>query len=328
MKPMNPKRTLVTLASLVCFAVSPASAQDAFPSKPITMVVPFGAGGALDLIAQVLADGLRNELGQPVLVDNKPGASGLLAMRQVAGAAPDGTTIILSSESNHILLPLLDSKFPLDATKNFVPISLSGQFQHTLIVKKELPVASVKELADYLRANPGKLSFGSSGVGTQAHIAGEYLSLLTQSQMVHVPYRSSPAALNDLLAGSLDVNFQSMPAVRSYVDSPRLKMLAVLSSKRLEELPNLPTMAESGFPDFILSSWMGIFAPAELPADIRLRLSDALVKVGNNPELQNRIRGAGIEPVGSDASTFAKFVNAEGDKWKTFIGRTGIKLNP
>src|SRR3954447_21842042 len=248
MRPMHRFRILVTLFLFNCFAASPVSAQDGFPSKPITMVVPFGAGGALDLIARVLADGLRNELGQTILVDNKPGASGLLAMRLAAGAAPDGYTIILSSESNHIMLPLLDKKFPMDVTKEFVPVSLSGQFQHTLIVKKELPVSSVKELMEYLRANPGKLSFGSSGVGTQAHIAGEYLSLLTQSKMVHVPYRSSPAALNDLLAGNLDINFQSMPAVRSYVDSPRLKMLAVLSAQRLAELPDIPTMAESGFP--------------------------------------------------------------------------------
>jgi tripartite-type tricarboxylate transporter receptor subunit TctC len=328
MKFMHRLRTLVTLLSFVSFAVSPASTQNSFPSKPITMLVPFGAGGALDLIARVLADGLRNELGQTILVDNKPGASGLLAMRLAAGAAPDGYTIILSSESNHILLPLLDSKFPMDVAKEFVPVSLSGQFQHTLIVKKELPVSSVKELVEYLRANPGKLSFGSSGVGTQAHIAGEYLSLLTQSKMVHVPYRSSPAALNDLLAGNLDINFQSMPAVRSYVDSPRLKMLAVLSSERLKELPDMPTMAETGFPDFVLSSWMGLFGPAGLPSDIRQQLSDALVKVGKNPELQARIRGAGIEPVGSDAWTFTQFVDAEGKKWKTFIDRTGITLNP
>jgi tripartite-type tricarboxylate transporter receptor subunit TctC len=249
-------------------------------------------------------------------------------MRLVAGAAPDGYTIILSSESNHILLPLLDGKFPIDVSKEFVPISLSGQFQHTLIVKKDLPVTSVKELVDYLRANPGKLSFGSSGVGTQAHIAGEFLSLITQSRLVHVPYRSSPAALNDLLGGNLDVNFQSMPAVRTYVDSPRLKMLAVLSAERLTELPAIPTMAETGFPDFVLSSWMGIFGPAGLPADIRQKLSDALVKVGRNPELQDRIRATGIEPVGSDAATFTRFVDAEDKKWKTFIYRTGIKLNP
>ena len=325
---MHRLRTLITLLSLVCFAVATASAQSSFPFKPITMLVPFGAGGALDLIARVLADGLRNELGQTVLVDNKPGASGLLAMRLAAGAAPDGYTIILSSESNHILLPLLDNKFPMDVTKEFVPISLSGQFQHTLIVKKELPVSSVKELVAYLRANPGKLSFGSSGIGTQAHIAGEYLSLLTQSKMVHVPYRSSPAALNDLLAGNLDINFQSMPAVRSYVDSPRLKMLAVLSAERLKELPGMPTMAETGFPDFVLSSWMGLFGPAGLPSDIRQQLSDALVKVGKNPELQARIRGAGIEPMGSEAATFTHFVDAEGKKWKTFVDRTGIKLNP
>jgi len=318
-------RILATLSSVVCLAASPAFAQGGYPSKPITMVVPYGAGGALDLIARVLADGLRNELGQPVVVDNKPGASGLLGMRQAAGSAADGYTILLSSESNHVLLPLLDSKFPLDVHKDFVPISLSGQFQHTLIAKKDLPA---KELVGYLREHPGKLSFGSSGVGTQAHIAGEYLSLLTQSKMVHVPYRSSPAALNDLLAGNLDINFQSIPAVRSYVDSPRLKMLAVLSAERVKELPNVPTMAEIGFPDFVLMSWMGLFGPAGLPADIRQRLSEALVKIGKNAEVQARIRSAGIEPVGSDAATFVRFLDAEQKKWKTFIDRTGIKLNP
>lgn len=325
---MQRLRNLTALLLVACFALGPAGAQSSYPSKPITMIVPFGAGGALDLIARVLADGLQTELGQPIIVDNKPGASGLLAMRLAAAAAPDGYTIILSSESNHILLPLVDAKFSMDVFKEFVPISLSGQFQHTLIVKKEMPVTSVKELVAYLKANPGKLSFGSSGVGTQAHIAGEFLSLVTQSKMVHVPYRSSPAALNDLLAGNLDVNIQSIPAVRSYADSPRLRMLAVLSSERLKELPNIPTMAESGFPDFILSSWMGLFGPAALPTDIRDTLSAALVKIGKNPELQARIRGTGIEPVGSDAGTFSRFVDAEVTKWKTFVGRTGIKLNP
>jgi len=324
---MRQLRAFAAVLVAACWTLVPAAAQDSYPSKSITLIVPFGAGGALDLIARVLADGLRNELGQPVIVDNKPGASGLLAMRLAAGAAPDGYTIILSSESNHILLPLVDSKFPLDVSKEFVPISLSGQFQHTLIVKKEMPVTSVTDLVDHLKANPGKLSFGSSGVGTQAHIAGEFLSLVTQSKMVHVPYRSSPAALNDLLAGNLDVNIQSMPAVRSYVDSPRLRMLAVLSAERLRELPNIPTMAESGFPDFILSSWMGVFGPAALATDIRDKLSTALVKIGKNPELQARIRGAGIEPVGSDAATFARFVDAEGTKWKAFVERTGIRVS-
>jgi tripartite-type tricarboxylate transporter receptor subunit TctC len=328
MQHLRLRAALVLLAIIVCLGAPRAGAQGAYPAKPITMVVPFGAGGALDLVARVLADGLRNELGQPVIVDNRPGASGLIAMRYAANAAPDGTTIILSSESNHILLPLLDKGFPLDVTKDFVPVSLSGQFQHTLIVKKDSPVGTVQELVSYLRAHPGKMSFGSSGVGTQAHIAGEYLSLLTESKMVHVPYRSSPAALNDLLAGNLDVNFQSMPAVRSYIGSPMIKILAVLSAKRLPELPDTPTMIEAGFPDFQLSSWMGLFGPAGLPPEIRDRLAAALVKVGKLPETQMRIRNAGTEPVGSDAAAFAAFVGTESAKWKAFIDRTGVRLNP
>jgi tripartite-type tricarboxylate transporter receptor subunit TctC len=328
MKHLRMRVALVLFAIIACLGATPAGAQSAFPSKSITMVVPFGAGGALDLVARVLAEGLRTELGQTVIVDNRPGASGLIAMRYVANAAPDGYTIILSSESNHILLPLLDKTFPLDVTKDFVPVSLSGQFQHSLIVKKDSPVSTVQELVSYLRAHPGKMSFGSSGVGTQAHIAGEYLSLLTESKMVHVPYRSSPAALNDLLAGNLDVNFQSMPAVRSYIGSPMIKILAVLSAKRLAELPDTPTMIEAGFPDFQLSSWMGIFGPAGLPPEIRDRLAAALVKVGKIPELQTRVRNTGTEPAGSNAATFAAFVDAESKKWKAFIDRTGVRLNP
>jgi tripartite-type tricarboxylate transporter receptor subunit TctC len=146
--------------------------------------------------------------------------------------------------------------------------------------------------------------------------------------MVHVPYRSSPAALNDLLAGNLDVNFQSMPAVRSYIGSPMIKILAVLSAKRLPELPDTPTMIEAGFPDFQLSSWMGLFGPAGLPPEIRDRLAAALVKVGKLPETQMRIRNAGTEPVGSDAAAFAAFVGTESAKWKAFIDRTGVRLNP
>ena len=304
-----------------------ASAQEAYPSRPITLIVPFGAGGALDLLARILADGLRNELGQPVIVDDKPGANGLLGMRLAASAPPDGYTLILSSESNHIILPLVAPRFPLDVFKDFVPISQSGQFQHTLIVKSDMPVKSVGELITYLKANPGKLSFGSSGAGTAAHIVGEYLSNETQSQMVHVPYRSSPAALNDLLAGNLDLNIQSMPAIRSYLDNPRLRILAVLSAARLKELPDVPTLAESGFADFVYSSWMGVFAPAALPAAIRDRLSAALVKIGKDPAIQDRIRNVGTEPVGSDAATFAAFVDTEATKWKAFVARTGVRLS-
>ena len=319
-------RFLAALAIIASSMAMPAAAQEAYPSRPITLVVPFGAGGALDLVARVLADGLRNELGQPIVVDNKPGANGLLAMRLVAAAAPDGYTLILSSESNHVILPLVAPKFPLDVYKDFIPISQSGQFQHTLVVKSEMPVKSMGELLAYLKANPGKLSFGSSGAGTAAHIVGEYLSKETRSNMVHVPYRSSPAALNDLLAGNLDLNIQSMPALRSFIGNPRLRVLAVLSAARLKELPDVPTLAESGFAGFDYSSWMGMFGPAALPAPIRDRLSAALVKVEQDPAIQERIRNAGTEPVGSDAATFAAFVASEAKKWKVFVDRTGVRL--
>jgi tripartite-type tricarboxylate transporter receptor subunit TctC len=320
-------RLLTALLCLACLTPAPARAQEAYPSRPITLIVPYGAGGAVDLIARVLADGLRAELGQPVIVDNRAGGSGLIGMRAAAAAAPDGYTLLLSSESNHIVLPLIDAKFPLDVAREFTPISQSGEFQHALIVKSAIPAKSVKELIPYLKANRGKLSFGSSGVGTMAHVAGELLTRETDAGMVHVPYRGSSAAMQDLIAGNLDVNFQSMPALRAYLDSPALRILAVLSPARLKDMPALPTMAESGFPDFVLVSWMGMFAPAALPPAIRDRLSTALVRIGKNPELQARIRNAGIEPVGSDAATFARFLDAEAKKWKAFVDRTGVKLS-
>jgi tripartite-type tricarboxylate transporter receptor subunit TctC len=323
---MHGLRILVALLFAAFLASAPAAGQEAYPAKPITIIVPFGAGGALDLIARVLADGLRTELGQTVIIENKPGASGLLAMRAAAAAPPDGYTLLISSESNHILLPLLDPKVNMDVFKEFTPISLSGEFQHVLIVKKDMPVTNVRELVDYLKKSQGKMSFGSSGVGTMAHIAGEFLSKETQAQMVHVPYRGSPAAMNDLLAGNLDVNIQSMPALRSHIENPRLRILAVLSSQRLKDLPEIPTMAEIGFPDFVLSSWMGMFAPAGLPAELRDKLSAAFVKIGKHPELQARIRQQGIEPVGSDTAEFGRFVEAEAKKWKAFVERTGVKL--
>jgi tripartite-type tricarboxylate transporter receptor subunit TctC len=325
---MHCLRIFAALLFAGVFMPGPTSAQNAYPTRPITLIVPYGAGGAVDAVARVVADGLRKEIGQPVVVDNRAGANGLLGMRGAATAEPDGYTLILSSESNHIVLPLLDAKFPLDVAKEFTPISLSGQFQHALIVKTTMPVKSVKELVDYMKANVGKLSFGSSGIGTVAHIAGELLSKETGAQMVHVPYRSSPAALNDLLGGNLDVNFQSIPALRSFTDNPNVRILAVLSSERLKEMPDIPTMAESGFPTFVLSSWMGVFGPGALPAPIRDKLSAALVKVGTDPEVLTRIRGAGIEPVGSDAAAFARYLDAETKKWKSFVDRTGIKLIP
>src|SRR3954454_22992222 len=177
-------RRILAALLMTWWALIPAAAQDTYPSKPITLIVPFGAGGALDLIARVLADGLRNELGQTVVIENKPGGSGSLAMRSASASPPDGYTLMISSESNHILLPLLDPKVNIDVFKEFAPISLSGEFQHVLIVRKDLPVTNVRELVDYLKKNPGKMSFGSSGVGTMAHIAGEFLSKETQAQMV------------------------------------------------------------------------------------------------------------------------------------------------
>jgi len=306
--------------------VGHAAAQD-FPSRPVMFTVPFAAGGPADVIARILANGMSKVLNQQFVVENTVGAGGTIGTAKVASSPSDGYSLLLmhiSHAANVAFYPNLR----YDPVKDFEPIGLVAESPMAIVARKDFPANNFKEFITYLSANNDKMTHGFAGIGSASHLCSLLFFHAINTTVNGAPYKGTAPALNDLLGGNLDVNFQSMPAVRTYLDSPRLKMLAVLSAERLKELPTVPTMAESGFPDFVLSSWMGIFGPAGLPADIRQKLSDALVKIGSNPELQDRIRATGIEPVGSDAATFTRFVDAEDKKWKTFVDRTGIKLNP
>jgi tripartite-type tricarboxylate transporter receptor subunit TctC len=281
---------MMIAATVLLYASTAASAfEQSFPTAPVRFVVSTPAGGVNDLIARLVADGLSARWSQPVIVDNRPGASGLVAMRYVANAAPDGYTIILSSESNHILLPLLDKNFPLDVFKDFVPISLSGQFQHTLIVKKETPVATVQELISYLKAHPGKLSFGSSGAGSFFHLAGELFNQVSGVNLAHVPYRGSVAAFTDLIGGHIQVNFTQLSQAVAYRDNPNLKVLAVLEETRFSRWPEYPSITET-LPSYKMPpTWNGIVGPAGLPEPILQRLNGEFNKALNLSEVKRRL---------------------------------------
>jgi tripartite-type tricarboxylate transporter receptor subunit TctC len=313
--------------ALIIWAVSviTAGAQD-FPTRPITLVVPFPAGGAADGVGRTIADAMREQIGQTVVIDNRVGGNTVVGMQYVSRAPADGYTLLLSSEAGQAVLPAIDPSFKIDALNEFTPLSLSAGFGHALVVRKSLGINSVQELIARAKAEPGKLNFGSGGVGTASQISMELLKRRVGIDMVHVPYRGSQAAWTDLIAGTLDFNVQSMPVLTPHLGNPDIKILAVLSPQRIDRLPDVPTMVELGFPGFIFTSWMAVFGPAGLPAPIMQRLEHALVAATKSPESQKRLHAIGFDPFGTDGKALDEFQRDEARKWKDIARETGFSM--
>ncbi|MEA2983701.1 MAG: hypothetical protein QOF09_5524 [Alphaproteobacteria bacterium] len=302
-----------------------AGAQD-FPNRPITLVVPFPAGGAADGVGRTIAEALRDQIGQTVVVDNKVGGNTVVGMQYVSRAPADGYTLLLSSEAGQAVLPAIDPNFKIDALGEFTPLSLSAGFGHALVVRKSLGINSVQELITRAKAEPGKLNFGSGGAGTASQISMELLKRRVGIDMVHVPYRGSQAAWTDLIGGTLDFNVQSMPVLTPHIGNPNIKILAVLSPKRIENLPDVPSMVELGFPGFIFTSWMAVFGPAALPTPIIQRLENALVAGLKSPETRKRLQAIGFDPLGTGAKELDEFQRSEAQKWKDIARETGFSM--
>lgn len=309
----------------LAMSVLAATAQE-FPSRTVTLVVPFPVGGAADAVGRTLADGLRAQLNQTVIVDNKVGGNTVVALQFVSRAAADGYTLVLSSEAGQAVLPAIDPNFKIDSMNELAPLSLTAGFGHALVVRKSLGINSVKELIERAKAKPGQMNFGSGGAGTASHISMELLKRRVGIDMVHVPYRGSQAAWTDLLGGTLDFNVQSMPVLTPQIENPNIKILAVLSPERIAKLPDVPTMIELGFPGFVFTSWIGVFAPAGLPAPIARKLESAMVAAGKTPELQNRLRAIGFDPIGSDAKTLDDFQKSDAQRWREIARETGYSV--
>jgi tripartite-type tricarboxylate transporter receptor subunit TctC len=315
-------RTGVALLFAAVFTVQIAQAQS-WPNKPIRLVVPFSAGGNTDIVARLFAQELSKTLGQSVIVENKPGASGNIGADAVAKSAPDGYTLVMGTVGTHAINASLYKKMPYDAIKDFAPVTLLASVPNVLVVPPSLPVKSVKELVAYGKANPGKLSFASSGVGSSIHLSGEMFRTTTGIDMTHIAYKGSAPAVTDLIAAQVQLMFDNLPTSLQYVKTDKLRALAVTTAKRIEALPDVPTMIESGFPGFETGSWFGVFAPAATPKDIIARLNTELLKIAQTPEMQQKLLQSGAEPVGKGSEEFTAYVRSETTKWAKVVKDSG-----
>jgi tripartite-type tricarboxylate transporter receptor subunit TctC len=305
---------------------SVAQTTGAFPSQSIRMVVPYPPGGPTDITARVVAAEMMKTLGQNVVIDNRPGASGMIGSEMVTKAAPDGYTL-LANASIHVINPSVYPDMRFDAIKDFTPITQLAQVPLVLVVPANSPIKSVKDLVEYARANPGKVNFGSAGSASAQHLAGESFKIAAGIQMQHIPYKGSAPALTDLAGGQLQLMFDSMPSATPMINSGKLRAIAVTTATRAKARPDLPTIAESGFPGFDISTWYAYWAPKGTPADIVEKLSAAAAQALKNPEVIAKYEAMGAEPVGSTPKQFAAYVESEARKWSEIVKKSGAKLD-
>lgn len=317
--------TFLTLITTFCFG---ARAEEAYPSRQITIVVPYPAGGVVDLTARLIAESLRTTLGKPVIVLNKPGANGMIALAEFVRAPADGYTLLINNDGGIAIPPAVDPNFKWDPMKDYTPVAQVGEFTWAVLVNPDLGVSSVKELIAYAKAHPGTLNYGTPGIGTLPHMATEMLAKQIGTPMTHVPYKGAAPALSDLMAGVLSLNIQSIPTVVGQAANKRVRVLAVLSEQRVKAFPNVPTMSESGLDGFVISSWNGVFAPPNLPAAIRDKLAKALGEGMQTAAVRAKFQALSLDPVATDAPTFAKRYYAEVAKWKRFAAESNIRIAP
>ena len=311
---------------VVSLTAGSAVAADDFPNKPIKIVVGFPAGQGTDTIARALTPKLQAELGQALIVENKAGAGGILGQQAAATAAPDGYTILFTSAGPMAVNPGVYEKLPYDPVKDYAAIAGVINVPLVLVANAALPAKNVKELAAMAKAKPGEVNFASSGNGVTNHLAMEMLANAAGVKMTHVPYKGSPAALTDLMGGSVSVMFDTPVSVLPHIKSGRLKALAVSGSTRIAALPDVPTVAES-YPGFSAVSWMAFVAPAKTPAPIVAKLSEAVIKVVNTPDMQKYFLAQGVEPMPMTSVELGKFIKSEVEKWGKAAKVAGAKVD-
>jgi tripartite-type tricarboxylate transporter receptor subunit TctC len=328
---VNLRRALAALgaAAALCALSGPIAAQS-YPTKPIRLVVPYPPGGPLDAAARALAERVKEPLGI-VIVENRPGAGGNLGVDQVAKSAPDGYSLVIGAVATHAINPWLFSKLPYDPIKDFAPITLIAHVPNVLVMTPEraqqLNIRSARDLIAYARANPGKLNYASGGNGSAGHMAGELLKSQAKISAVHIPYAGAAPAQLGLLAGQTDFMFDNLASAMTQVKAGKLRAFAVTTSRRSPEMPDLPTMAESGLPGFDVSTWFGVFAPAGTPPAIVERLNKAFVGALQSPEMRERLARMGAEPAPMAPGEFAQFVRSELGKYEKVVKFSGARVD-
>jgi tripartite-type tricarboxylate transporter receptor subunit TctC len=316
-------RTLALAAAAVS-AASIASAQTGFPTKAVHLFVPYPAGGAVDILARTLGDELSKNWGQPVIVENRPGAGGLVASQALATSAPDGYTLIVVA-SGHATNPFLYPKIPYDTFKDFTPISLLASSPNILLVRADSPYKTLADLLAQARAKPGSLSYGMAGNGTSTHLAGELLKNLAKVDIVAIPYKGGGPAMNDLLGGQIPMSFNNGPESVGQISAGTVRALGVTTAKRAPFLPDVPTMAEAGVAGYDTGVWWGLVGPAGMPANVVAQLSSDFVAALKAPAVKDRLNTLGAAPIGSSPREFDAVIHADYEKWGPIIKAAGMK---
>jgi tripartite-type tricarboxylate transporter receptor subunit TctC len=312
---------------LLALAAAPFALAQAWPSKPIHFVVPYPAGGPVDSVARLLAQKVGERLQQPIIVENKPGAGGNIGADSVAKAPPDGYTILMGAVATHAINPTLYASIPYDAAKDFAPITQVASTPNVLVVHPSLPVHSVAELVAYARKNPGKLNFGSGSSGSAGHLAGELMKSMAGIDMTHVPYKGAAPAMQDLVAGRLDLMFDNLASAQGQIRAGTVRALAVTTAKRSALAPDIPTIGESGLPGFDIGTWFGVFAPAATPAPIVSRLHDEFAAALASSDVREKMLALGAEPVTSTPKEFAAFIESEARKYARLVKASGARAD-
>jgi tripartite-type tricarboxylate transporter receptor subunit TctC len=319
-------RAIVAACLLVMFSPLPAQAQGTFPTRSIKFIVPFPAGGINDVLARIVGDKLQAKWGQPVIIEQKTGAGGNIGADLASHADPDGYTLLVAPPGplsiNQTLYKHLTYR-----PDDFVPVTMLGSVPNVAIVRKELPVNSLKELVDYIKKQPGKVVYGSQGNGATPHLTANMFMGLTGTQMVHVPYRGETLVLQDMLGGHVDLFFGNVSAALALWRDGKIKVLAVLDKTRAKQMPNVPTTAEAGMSDLVSTGWFAVAGPPKMPSALQNQIADAINDVLKMPDVQEKFRNVGVEPVGGSPAETAAFIKSETARWGAVIKANNISVD-
>jgi tripartite-type tricarboxylate transporter receptor subunit TctC len=321
-----PFRRAVLATAAVYFALTgTAPAQDAWPARPVKLVVPFAAGGTSDVLARALAEKLQVTLKQTVIVDNKAGAGGVIGADSVAKAPADGYTILLGTIASHAINPALQPRMPYDALKDFAPVNLLGSISNVLLVGAGQPYRTVKDLAAAAKAKPGSIAFASAGQGSSQHMSGELFKLLAGAELTHIPYKGSAPAIQDVVGGQVPMSFETVTVALPHIQSGKVRALAVTSARRSPALPDTPTLQQAGVAGFDVASWQAIYAPAGTPPAIVQRLNAEIEKIVAMPEVKAKFEALGLQHTPNTPAEFAAFNKAELAKWAKVVKDGNVK---
>lgn len=321
------KRLALLLAATAALAASSPSFAQPYPARAIRFVVPYPAGGPLDTVARLLAQKVSQNVNQPVVVENKPGAGGNIGADAVAKSPPDGYTILMGAVATHAINPTLYKSIPYDAVRDFQPVTQIASTPNVLVVNPALPVANVREFIAYAKAHPGQLNFGSGSTGSAGHLAGELFKKMAGVEMTHIPYKGAGPAMQDLIGGRIQLMFDNLASSLGQIRAGKVRALAVTTAQRTSLAPQLPTIAESGLPGFDISTWFGVFLPAHAPPDVVERLHAEFARALAAPDVREKLAILGAEPVGSTPEEFAAYIRSEARKYAAVIKASGARAD-